>query len=177
MSFYFCTGIQYIVHRCPWKQIERDESWSWKIKVSDKDERCNVSFFLTCSISFSKCGLYASSPKTKFSHLFDFENEIEKVRKKDTLIRCTSDCTKRVTRSFPLSTIFHFPRNGISQLSTSKYRAVVQQSKSYNSLCTQFKRAGVLWIASHDFLAVRDDDRSRRKRECVVVQSAGQPGV
>jgi hypothetical protein len=55
-------------------------------------------------------------------------------------------------RSFPLPTFFHFPQYEISQLSTSKYRAVVQQSKSYNSLCTKFKRVGVLWIASPNFL-------------------------
>jgi len=38
------------------------------------------------------------------------------------------------------STFDFFPisENGISQLSTRKYMAVVEQSKSYNSLCTKF---------------------------------------
>jgi hypothetical protein len=56
--------------------------------------------------------------------------------------------------SFQIPTFFHFGQYGISQLSTSKYRTVVQQSKSYNSLCTKFKRARVLWISSPIFLVV-----------------------
>ncbi len=47
-------------------------------------------------------------------------------------------------QSFRLLPFFHFAQYGISQLSTSKYRAVVEQVLSYNSLGTKFKKTGVL---------------------------------
>jgi hypothetical protein len=53
--------------------------------------------------------------------------------------------------SFRIPTFLHFGQHGISQLSTSEYRSVVtvQHFMSYNSLCTRFKKTGVLSIDSH----------------------------
>ncbi len=49
---------------------------------------------------------------------------------------------------------------------TSKYRTVVQQSKSYNSLCTKFRRVRVLWNVSPDSWLCEMETGVDRNRMC-----------
>ena len=70
--------------------------------------------------------------------------------------------------SFRIPTFFHFGQHGISQLSTSKYRAVVQQSKSHKHPF----QSQITWFSQLAVMGIR-----RGWRRGVAASESRSPGV